>query len=222
MFDSLTTIIGCELRKTIRNYSESVYSLLFFTMALILFPFALGADITILSKVISAAIWVSALFSMSLSLDVLYRTDYTDGTIENIVLSGTPLALVGIGKSISHWILSAAPIVIIAIPIGLSLDLNAGVLHTLVVALALCTATISLIGGAICALTAGLRGSAVLLTILLIPTYCPLIIFGASATSNAALGLDVSGEFYFLSGILLLAFCLAPWATSCSLRARLS
>ena len=222
MLDTLIAIIGCELRKTVRNYSESVYSLLFFIMAIVLFPFALGADIAMLPKMISVAIWVSTLLSMSLSLDVLYRADYSDGIIESMVLSGTPLVLVGIGKSISHWLLSATPIVLLAMPIGISLDLNREVLHTLVITLALCTGTISLVGGAICALTVGLRGSAVLLTILLIPIYCPLIIFGSSATHNASLGLDVSGEFYFLSGMLLLAFCLAPWATSCSLRVRLS
>ena len=222
MFGTLKAIIGCELRKTIRSYSESVYSLLFFIVAIVLFPFALGENIAMLPKMISVAIWISALLSMSLSLDVLYRTDYSDGVVESMVLSGTPLVLVGIGKSISHWVLSAVPIVLLAIPIGLSLEMNPEVLRTLVITLALCTGTISLIGSAISALTVGLRGSAVLLTILLIPIYCPLIIFGSSATHNASLGLDVSGEFYFLSGMLLLALFLAPWAASCSLRVRLS
>lgn len=218
----LFAVVARELRKTARNQSEAVHALIFFTLAVILFPFALGPDPALLSAVAAGVVWVAALLAASFSLEGLFRSDYADGTLELMVLSGAPLALIGLGKACAHWLISGVPILILAIPLGAALNLNGITLLTLVSSLALGSACMSLIGASISALTVGLRGGGMLLAMLILPMYIPLLIFGAAATANAALGLTASAELYFLAGLLVMALTLTPWATAAALRIRMS
>ena len=218
----LTAIVRRELLRAARNQSEALYPLLFFVLVVLLFPFALGADNALLARVAGGVVWVAALLAAALSLEALFRADFADGTLEVLVIGGAPLALLGLGKACAHWLLSGVPVLLLAAPLGLALDLAPATLSTLLVTLALGNASMSLIGAAVSALTVGLRSSGLLLAMLILPLYIPVLIFGASATANAALGLPVTGELYFLTGIALLAVVLAPWATAAALRIRLS
>ena len=218
----LTAIVRRELLRAARNQSEALYPLLFFVLVVLLFPFALGADNALLARVAGGVVWVAALLAAALSLEALFRADFADGTLEVLVIGGAPLALLGLGKACAHWLLSGVPVLLLAAPLGLALDLAPATLSTLLVTLALGSASMSLIGAAVSALTVGLRSSGLLLAMLILPLYIPVLIFGASATANAALGLPVTGELYFLTGIALLAVVLAPWATAAALRIRLS
>jgi heme exporter protein B len=130
--------------------------------------------------------------------------------------------VLGLGKALAHWLRSGLPVLVLAVPLALALEVTPATLATLLASLALGTASMSLIGAAVSALTVGLRGGGMLLAMLILPLYIPLLIFGAAATANAALGLAVAAELYFLTGILVLALSLAPWATAAALRIRLS
>ncbi|MGE0483625.1 MAG: heme exporter protein CcmB [Gammaproteobacteria bacterium] len=214
-------VIRRELRRAQRNHSEAVYPLVFFVLAVILYPFALGPDPQALTDVAAGIVWVAALLAASLSLDALFRNDFADGSLELVVLSGAPLALVGLAKSLAHWLLSGLPIVVLTVPLALALELRGEVTVILAASLALGTLTMSLIGAAVSALTVGLRGAGMLLAMLILPLYIPLLIFGAAATANAALGLDVAAELYFLAGLFVLALTLTPWAIAAALRIRM-
>lgn len=210
-----------DLRRALRNQSEALYPLIFFVLVVILFPFALGPDSALLAGVAAGVVWVAALLAASLSLDNLFRADYADGSLELVVLSGAPLAVVALAKAAAHWLLSGLPILLLTLPLAVALELGARTVVTLEASLALGSGAMSLIGSAVSALTVGLRGAGMLLAMLILPLYIPLLIFGAAATSNAALGLSVAAELYFLAGILMLALTLTPWATAAALKIRM-
>lgn len=214
-------VVRRELRRAWRNQSEVVYPLVFFVLAVLLYPFALGPDPATLSSVAAGVVWVAALLAASLSLDALFRNDFADGSLELVVVSGAPLALVGLAKALAHWLLSGLPIVLLTVPLALALELRAAVTVVLAGSLALGGLTMSLVGAAVSALTVGLRGAGMLLAMLILPLYIPLLIFGAAATANAALGLEVAAELYFLAGLFVLALTLAPWAIAAALRIRM-
>ena len=218
----IAAVVRRELLRAVRNPAEALYPLLFFVLCVLLFPFALGPDSALLSRVAAGVVWVAALLASALSLEALFRSDYADGTLEVLVVGGASLPLLGLGKALAHWLLSGLPVLLLSVPLGLSLALSRALLGTLVTTLALGSVCMSLIGATISALTVGLRGGGLLLAMLILPLYIPVIIFGASATANAALRLPVAGELYFLAGLVVLALTLTPWATAAALRIRMS
>ena len=155
-------------------------------------------------------------------MEAQFRDDYNDGTLEQLLLCGLPLSVLGLAKSLAHWLTSGLPVVVLSFPLGSMLNLQAGALQALGMSLLLGTLTMSLLGTAIGALTIGLRGSAMLVAMLILPLYIPLLIFGASAVANAALGISAAAELYFLAGLAMLALTLAPWATAAALKIRMS
>ena len=221
-FTIIAAVVRRELLRAVRNQAEALHPLLFFTLCILMFPFALGTDTALLSRIAAGVVWVAALLASALSLESLFRADYADGTLEVLVVGGAPLPLLGLGKAAAHWLLSGLPVLLLSVPFGLALQLQPALLGTLLCTLALGSVCMSLIGTAISALTVGLRGGGLLLAMLILPLYIPVLIFGASATANAALGPPVAGELYFLAGLVVLALTLTPWATAAALRIRMS
>ena len=221
-FTIIAAVVRRELLRAVRNQAEVLHPLLFFALCIMMFPFALGTDTALLSRIAAGVVWVAALLASALSLEALFRADYADGTLEVLVVGGAPLPLLGLGKAAAHWLLSGLPVLLLSMPLGLALQLQPALLGTLLSTLALGSVCMSLIGTAISALTVGLRGGGLLLAMLILPLYIPVLIFGASATANAALGLPVAGELYFLAGLVVLALTLTPWATAAALRIRMS
>ena len=221
-FTIIAAVVRRELLRAVRNQAEALHPLLFFALCILMFPFALGTDTALLSRIAAGVVWVAALLASALSLESLFRADYVDGTLEVLVVGGAPLPLLGLGKAAAHWLLSGLPVLLLSVPFGLALQLQPALLGTLLCTLALGSVCMSLIGTAISALTVGLRGGGLLLAMLILPLYIPVLIFGASATANAALGLPVAGELYFLAGLVVLALTLTPWATAAALRIRMS
>lgn len=214
-------VLRRELVRAARSQTEALYPLIFFALCVLLFPFAIGTEGGTLRAVAPGAIWVSVLLAATLSVEHLFRADYADGTLELLAASGTPLVALALGKAVSHWVLSAVPILAAAVPLGLVLDLGLPTLRVLLASLALGTLTLSLVGAAVGALTVGLRGGGVLLALLILPLYIPVLIFGGAAAANAAAGLPATAELLFLAGLAVLALTLAPWATAAALRIRL-
>jgi heme exporter protein B len=161
---------------------------------------------------------VAALLATMLGLNRLFAPDHADGTLEQIALSPTPLGLLVAGKIIAHWIVSGLPLVLLAPVLGLQFDLDVDALGILVLALLLGTPLLSLIGAIGAALTLGLRGGGVLLSLLVLPLYVPTLIFGAGAVEAHVSGLTAGGHLSLLAAMLVVALFFAPWATTAALR----
>jgi len=205
-----------------RHRAELFNPLIFFTMVIVLFPFAFGSDIGLLNRVMPGTIWITALLATNLSLEGIFRSDFDDGSIEQIILSGYPLTLLVIAKITAHWCLTGLPLIIIAMFTAFLLSFPEHVLQTLFFTLLLGTPVLSLIGAVAVALTIGLRSGGMLLSLIILPLYMPILIFAMLAVENKMAGMSVDAELYFLSGMLVLAMTLAPLATASSLRIRMS
>lgn len=172
----------------------------------------------LLRVIAPGVLWVAALLAAMLSLSRLFAADYADGTLEQMLLSAAPLGLLVSGKILAHWLVAGLPLVLIAPLLGLQYDLSAEGLGTLVVSLLLGTPLLSLIGAIGAALTLGVRGGGVLLSLLTLPLYIPVLIFGAGAVEAQVSGLGAGGHLSLLAALLVLAGFFAPWATTAALR----
>jgi heme exporter protein B len=153
-----------------------------------------------------------------LSLGRLFANDYQDGTLEQLLLTPQPLFLVVLGKVLAHWIIAELPLVLIAPLVGVQFDLSAQTLWVLFVSLLLGTPILSLIGSVGAALTLGLRGGGVLISILILPLYIPALIFGAGAVEATIIGVAPAPHLYLLGAFAVVSLLFAPWAASAALR----
>ncbi len=215
------TVVRRDLLVAFRNRYELVNPLMFFIMVLVLFPLALGSDQQLLQELTAGMIWVTALLASMLSLDTIFRSDFEDGSIEQFTLAHYSLTLLVTAKILAHWLITGVPLIVIALCTGFFLSLSSDSLLALFVTLLVGTPILSLVGAIAVALTIGLRGG-MLLSLLILPLYMPVLIFSMLAVNNAADGLSIAAELYFLTGMLVLALTLAPIATAAALRIRLS
>lgn len=214
-------ILKRDLTLAFRNKAEFINPLMFFVIVIILFPLAFGSDSALLKQLTSGIIWVTALLATTLSLETIFRSDFEDGSIEQLTLARYPLTLLVSAKITAHWIIFGMPLIIIALLTGFILSLTNQTMIALLITLLLGTPVLSLIGAITVALTIGLRGG-MLLSLLILPLYMPVLIFSMLAVQNATAGQSIAAEIYFLSGILVLAITLAPITTAAALRIRLS
>ena len=210
------------MRLVVRHPSEVIHPVMFFVIVVALFPFGVGSDTLLLRTIGPGVIWVGALLATLLSLDALFRSDFDDGTLEQMALSGHPLTVLVLGKVFVHWCATGLPLLVVTPLLGGLLGMAGEVQLTLLGALALGTPTLSLIGAVGTALTVGIRRSGLLLTLLVLPLYVPVLIFGASVVLAAEAGLPTVGHFYILGAMMMLALALAPIATSAALRISLN
>jgi len=222
---AITAVFLAVLRRDLmiglRQRSELVNPLVFFFIIVTLFALALGPYEETLSQSAPAVIWVAALLASTLSLDKMFHSDLDDGSLEQFLLSHHPLTIIVVAKIAAHWLLTSAPLIVAALFLGQMVYLPQTAMVPLLVTLLLGTPVLSLVGAILVALTVGLRGSGILLTLLILPLYIPVLIFSVATVDNAAKGLAITGELYFLGAILVLAATLAPLATATSLRIRL-
>ena len=219
--NAFVAILVRDLTLGFRHRSDLANPLLFYFIVVIMFPFAIGPGQEILQRIAPGVIWIAALLASTLALDLMFRSDFEDGTLEQLLLSPSPMLLMVIAKIIAHWLLTGAPVIVIGMLLGSVLNLHANAFMPLLFTLLLGTPVLSLVGSAATALTIGLRSSGMLLAILILPLYIPVLIFAVAAVNNAAQGLSIQGELYFLGAILILSATLAPFATAASLRIRL-
>jgi heme exporter protein B len=163
-------------------------------------------------------VWVAALLASMLALNRLFTDDHQDGTLEQLLMSPTPLPILVLGKALAHWLSSGMLLVIASPVIALQFDLSPTATGVLCLSLLLGTPLLSLVGAIGAALTVGVRGSGVLVSLLVLPLVMPVLIFGASAVQDSAAGMSVSGHFSLLGAMLLAALVLAPLATAGALR----
>ncbi len=211
-----------DIRLAFRNRSQIANPLFFFLMVVTLFPLAISPERSVLQTLAPGVIWVAALLSSLLSLDAVFRSDYEDGSLEQILMSRHPAAVLMMAKVLAHWLLTGLLLLLIAPLLAGMLYLPMSAMLTLVLSLLLGTPVFSLVGAVGVALTVGLGRGGVLLSLLVIPLYLPVLIFGASAVDAAAAGLSVSGQLTLLAAMLVLAITLSPWAIASSLRISLN
>ena len=216
--NAITAIIRRDLLLAMRRKSEVLTALFFFIIVVSLFPLGIGPETALLRKIAPGILWVAALLATMLGLARLFAPDHADGTLEQMVLTPAPLGLLVTGKIIAHWITTGLPLVLLAPVLGIQFDLDTGALGILVVALLLGTPLLSLIGAIGAALTLGVRGGGVLLSVLVLPLYVPALIFGAGAVEAHISGLGAGGHLSLLAALLALAVFFAPWATTAALR----
>ncbi len=216
--NAVMAIVRRDLLLAMRRKSEVLTALFFFIIVVSLFPLGIGPETALLRKIAPGILWVAALLATMLGLARLFAPDHADGTLEQMVLAPAPLGLLVMGKIVAHWITTGLPLVLLAPVLGIQFDLEPGALGILVVALLLGTPLLSLIGAIGAALTLGLRGGGVLLSLLVLPLYVPALIFGAGAVEAHISGLGAGGHLSLLAALLALAVFFAPWATTAALR----
>ncbi|NDP38871.1 MAG: heme exporter protein CcmB [Rhodoferax sp.] len=214
----LLAVLRREVSLALRQKGEVLTPLVFFVVIASLFPLGVGPESALLLRMAPGVLWVSALLAAMLSLQRLFATDYADGSLEQMALSSTPLGLLVLAKALSHFLLSGLPLVLMAPVLGLQFGLEGRALGILMLTLLLGTPTLSLIGSIGAALTLGVRGAGVLLSLLILPLYIPVLIFGAGAVEADAAGLGMGGHLSLLAALLVLSIFFAPLATTTALR----
>lgn len=214
----LLAMLRREVSLALRQKGEVLTPLVFFVVIASLFPLGVGPESALLLRMAPGVLWVSALLAAMLSLQRLFATDYADGSLEQMALTSTPLGLLVVAKTLSHFLLSGLPLVLMAPLLGLQFGLDARGLGILMLSLLLGTPTLSLIGSIGAALTLGVRGAGVLLSLLILPLYIPVLIFGAGAVEADAAGLGAGGHLSLLAALLVLSAFFAPLATTAALR----
>ncbi|MBI3069381.1 MAG: heme exporter protein CcmB [Betaproteobacteria bacterium] len=218
MLTALRCVIYRDLLLAVRRRADVATALLFFVIVVSLFPLGVGPEANLLRTIAPGVIWVAALLASMLSLGRMFSADHADGTLEQMLLSATPLGVIVVAKVIAHWLVAGLPLVLIAPVLALQFDLPQPLLGVLTLSLLLGTPVLSLVGAIGAALTLGLRGGGVLVSLLVLPLYVPVLIIGAGTVDMAAAGLGVEAHFLLLAAFLVFAGVFAPWAIAAALR----
>jgi len=218
MFDLFFGIVGRDLKLALRRQADLISALFFFIIVVSLFPLGVGPEMDMLRKMAPGVLWVAALLATMLTLPRLFGDDYRDGTLEQLVLAPQPLPVTVLGKMAAHWLTSGLPLTLLAPVLGLQFDLSAEGLMVLTLALLVGTPALSAIGAIGAALTLGLRGGGVLVSLLVLPLYIPVLIFGAGAVDAAVSGLGFEAHLSLLGALLAGSLFFAPWATAAALK----
>ncbi len=213
-----TLIVARDLRLALRRGSDSTMVVTFFVLTVVLFPFGVGPDTAILARIASGVIWVTALLASMLSLERLFQADFEDGSLDLLVLGSLPLEAVVLAKSLAHWLTTGMLLIVAAPVLALLLNMSAEGFAALVLAMLLGTPSLTLIGAVGAALTVGARRGGALLSLLVLPLYVPVLIFGVGAVDAAIFGMAVRPHFLILGALLTGGLVLAPLAAAAALR----
>lgn len=218
---AIRSVFARELTVALRRRTDAVMTLVFFAIVTSLFPLGVGPEPGQLRVLAPGVVWVAALLAAMLSLPRLFGNDYDDGTLEQLLLSPHPLSILVLTKVAAHWVTSGLPLAIIAPLLAIQLQLPFAAMGTLLASLLLGTGVLSLVGAIAAALTLGARGGGVLVSLLVLPLYTPVLIFGAEAVAASAMGESVHAQLSLLGAFFALAISLAPWACAAALRVSL-
>ena len=207
-----------ELHIAMRKQAEILNPLWFFLIVITLFPLVIGPDPKLLSRIAPGVAWVAALLSALLSFERLFRDDFIDGSLEQVMLTSQPLVLTALAKVLAHWLLTGLPLILLSPIAALLLSLEISIWWALVLTLLLGTPVLSCLGAIGVALTVGLRKGGVLLSLLVVPLFIPVLIFSASVLDAAGLNLPYGGQLAILGAILAAVVTLSPFAIATALR----
>ncbi len=213
------SVLHRDLLLAMRRRTDVLTTLFFFVIVVSLFPLGVGTETATLRILGPGVVWVAALLASMLALERLFAADYEDGTLEQMLLANQPLPLLVLAKVTAHWLLTGLPLVLIAPLVGMQYRLPDTAIEVMMLALLLGTPVLSLIGAIGAALTLGLRGGGILLSLLILPLYIPVLVYGAGAVEVSGVDLaDTRPYLMLLGAFLLAALALAPPASSAALR----
>ncbi|ALO46313.1 heme exporter protein CcmB [Pseudohongiella spirulinae] len=207
-----------DLLVAFKRRNDLLNPIMFFLIVVTLFPLGVSPDPVELSRISAGVVWVSALLASMLSLDNLYRADYEDGSLEQLLLSPQPLYFLVLAKNIAHWLISGLPVVILSPLLAYMLYLPGEAYTTLVLTLLIGTPVLSLFGSIGVALTVGLGSRGLILAVIVLPLSTPVLIIGAKAVTDVMFGLPTGSHFALLGAILALALSVAPLASAAALK----
>jgi heme exporter protein B len=207
-----------EILLAFRQGGDIGLALGFFVLAVMLFPLGVGPEMEVLRRIGAGIVWVAALLAAVLSLDRLFAADYADGGLDLLALSAMPLEGAVVVKCAAHWVTTGVPLAIISPFLGLLVDLDGRSIGVLGFGLLLGTPALSLIGAIAAALTLGARRPGVLASLIVLPLYLPVLIFGAGAVEAGLSGGGGRAHLLLLGALSLAALPLAPLATAAALR----
>ena len=214
----MLALLARDLRLASRRPAEALLPVVFFVVAASLFPLGVGPEGSMLRTIAPGVVWVCALLSSMLSLNSMYAGDFADGSLEQMLISSMSGVELAVAKCLAHWLMTGVPLLLVSPLLGLLFGLSWEAIGLMALGLLLGTPILSMMGGMGAALTLGLRNSAVLILLIVLPLCIPVLIFGAGAVSAAEAGLAPDGHFYLLGAMLLLTSLGAPVATAAALR----
>ena len=221
MLRAFAFLLQRDLRIVLRRKGDALNVLVFFVIVASLFPLGVGAEPNQLRAIAAGVVWVAALLAAMLSLPRLFAADLADGTLEQLLVSPQPLAVVVTAKIAAHWLLTGLPLALVAPLIGVQYHLPADALGVLLASLLVGTPVLSFLGAAGAALTLGVRGAGVLLGLLVLPLYVPVLVFGAGSVTAVLSGLNPSAHLSLLGAFLAVSSLVGPWAACAALRVAL-
>ena len=216
------TVLKRDLTLAYRRRQDLVNPMIFFIIVVSLFPLGVSPEKTFLQEAGAGVVWVAALLATLLSLDSLFRSDYEDGSLEQLILTPQPLFLIVLAKIMSHWLVTGVPLLILSPILGVMMHLEYETIKVLMLTLLLGTPVLSLIGAIGAALTVGLRSGGVLISLLILPLYIPILIFGTGTVQAASNMLPIDGYIALMGAIFALSLTLSPIAAAAALRISLS
>jgi heme exporter protein B len=218
LFSAWRAMLARDITLAMRRRADVLTSLFFFLIVVSLFPLGVSPEMAVLRGIAPGVIWVAALLASMLSLGRLFSDDYQDGSLEQMLLLPHPLSVLVLSKVAAHWLVSGLPLVLLSPVLGMQLGLDAAGIQLLMTTLLLGTPVLSLIGSVGAALTLGVRGGGVLVSLLVLPLYIPVLIFGTGAVDAGAAGMNFEGHLSLLGAFLVMAALLTPLATAAALR----
>jgi heme exporter protein B len=190
----------------------------FFLTVIVLLPIGIGPEQALLQRIAPGALWVSLLLAVLLSADRIFQADYDDGSLEIMAIGVAPLELVALAKAFAHWLSTALPLALAAPLLGFLINLEPAAIAPLLVAMGVGSISMSLLASLGAAVTVGLRRGGLIVSLLILPLYVPVLIFGVSAVSYADLRVP---SLLILIALALASLILAPVACAAALRAYL-
>jgi heme exporter protein B len=216
--NAFAAIVGRDIGLALRQGVDSLMVVMFFVIAVVLFPFGVGPEPNVLARIGPGVIWVAALLASMLSLERLFKADFEDGSLELLSLQPIALEAVVAAKVAAHWLTTGLPLIVAAPVLALLMNMPADGFLLLVMTLALGTPSLSLIGAIGAALVLGSRLGGVLLALLILPLYIPVLIFGVGAMEAALGGFSAKAPLLVLGGLFLGSLALAPWVGAVAVR----
>ncbi|MBL4603090.1 MAG: heme exporter protein CcmB [Emcibacteraceae bacterium] len=198
--------------------STSSMVVAFFIIVVSLFPLGIGPEQNMLARIAVGVIWVAALLACLLSLDRIFQADYEDGSLDQYALSPLPLELTVLAKALAHWVTTSVPLILITPLLGILMNMDDAAFMPLIYAMLAGTPALSLIGTIGASLTVSLRRGGVLLSLLILPLYVPVLIFGVMAVDAMVMKIGSNAPLLFLGAFTLFSLAITPWASAAAVR----
>ncbi|OUR76881.1 heme exporter protein CcmB [Alphaproteobacteria bacterium 46_93_T64] len=201
-----------------RQGSALTMTLSFFVIAVTLFPLGVGPELNVLARIGPGVLWVGALLACLLTLDRIFQADFEDGTLEQLMLGPLSIEFIVLTKIIAHWVMSVLPLIAITPILAISLNVHADGIWAMIFSLLIGSPVLSLIGAVGAALTVAMRRGGVLLSLLVLPLYIPVLIFGVASVEAAVALMPMAPHLMLLGGLSLGALVVCPFAAAAALR----